>query len=240
VRSIRIVLVRPRNPNNIGAAARAMANFDLEDLAVVDPYEAVWRETQAAVGGEEVMRNARKLAMPEALADCHLVIGATTGRRRMLDIPMVTLPALGGFLEKRLAGSGRTAIMFGSEKTGLGNEELSRCHAWLNIPTSARAPSMNLGQAVAVISYELSRSGARKSGLESIPRPPAARQLEDLMERTLDVFQYLEYKKRVPRKSLETQLRQSILHWNMTRKDAALLQALFKRIGERLKNGPTR
>lgn len=154
----RIVLVRPRNPNNIGAAARAMANFGLDDLAVVDPYEPVWRETIAAVGAEEVMRRARRLSLEEALSGCALALGTTTARRRRIERPIVPLPELSRFLSGRdIAGERRVAVLFGQEKTGLSKETLLRCEAWLNIPTRPACPSLNLGQAVALVAYELSR-----------------------------------------------------------------------------------
>ena len=162
---VRIVLVRPRNPNNIGAAARAMANFGLDDLVVVDPYEPVWRETVAAVGGEKVMSGARKMSLEEAVADCAAVAGTTTVRRRRIDRPLLTLPELPAFLARSLGGGGpagrRAAILFGSEKTGLAREALSLCGAWVRIPTTPQSPSLNLGQAVAVTAYELSRIGKR-------------------------------------------------------------------------------
>ncbi len=163
MRSIRIVLVRPRNPNNIGAAARAMANFGLDDLVVVDPYEPVWRETVAAVGGERVMSGARKMPLEEAVAGCAAIVGATTARRRRVDRPLLILPRLPGFLRKRLGDSGRAAILFGSEKTGLSRAALERCAAWLKIPTTPEFPSLNLSQAVAVVAYELARKAAAAS-----------------------------------------------------------------------------
>jgi tRNA/rRNA methyltransferase len=159
---IRIVLVRPRNPNNIGAAARAMANFGLDDLVVVDPYEPVWRETVAAVGGEKVMSGARGMSLDEALAGCASTVGTTTARRRRVDRSLLILPELPGFLRERLGASGRAAILFGSEKTGLPRAALERCAAWIKIPTTPESPSLNLGQAVAVVAYELSRAGAKR------------------------------------------------------------------------------
>lgn len=156
----RVVLVRPRNPLNIGAAARAMANFGLEDLVVVAPYDPVWQETRSAVGAEDVVKSARAVnGLGEAIGDVALVVGTTTGARRNLDRDLISLQQLGGWLSGRKE-RGRAALLFGSEKTGLSNEQLSFCHALVRIPTAARQPSMNLGQAVAVCGYELVRSGA--------------------------------------------------------------------------------
>jgi tRNA/rRNA methyltransferase len=157
----RIILVRPRNPLNIGAAARAAANFGLRDFVVVQPYAPVWQETRAAVGAEEVIRSARAVdQLSEAIADANLVIGTTAGSRRNFDRDLVSLDLLPQWLESAWAGEHvRAALLFGSEKHGLTAEQLSCCHVVVRIPTGSDCPSMNLGQAVAVCAYELRRAG---------------------------------------------------------------------------------
>ncbi len=155
----RLVLVRPRNPLNIGAAARALANFGLQDLVVVAPYGPVWRETRSAVGAEEVLKSSRAFnTLEEALRDATWVVGTTSGQRRHLDLDLIPLTKFGAWLRRRRR-RGKAALLFGSEKTGLSNEDLSYCHALVRIPTARECPSMNLGQAVAVCCYELSRAG---------------------------------------------------------------------------------
>jgi len=152
---VRVVLVRARNPLNIGAAARAMANFGFRHLALVAPYEGAWQEARSAVGAEEVLAAAARFStLAEALADRTLVAGTTTGARRKLPGGLLTLPEL----PARIPPGARLALLFGSEKSGLSNEELSFCHFALRIPTVTDSPSMNLGQAVAVCCYELSRA----------------------------------------------------------------------------------
>jgi TrmH family RNA methyltransferase len=181
----RIVLVRPRNPLNIGAAARAMANFGFSDLVVVEPHEPVWRETRSAVGAEGIVRSARAVpGLKEAIADRTVVIGTTSGSRRNLDRELIPLDELGEWLRdgagkvmrggSARAGKGtrrRAALLFGSEKTGLSNDCLSHCHALLRIPTTPDCPSMNLGQAVALCCYELARfvAPADRSAVAAIP-----------------------------------------------------------------------
>ena len=164
----RIVLVRPRNPLNIGAAARALANFGLLEMAVVAPFEPTWEEARsAAVGAETVIASARAVpTLADAIDDATLVVGTTTGSRRNLGRELLPLPELAAWLRRRNA-SGRAALLFGSEKTGLSNEDMSHCHALVRIPTTLDCPSMNLGQAVAVCAYELVRAG-----IVSV-RPPA-------------------------------------------------------------------
>ena len=152
-----MVLVSPRNPLNIGAAARAMANFGFARLIVVAPYEPHWREAQAAaVGADDLLQNAMVTAtLAEAVADCTLVVGTGTRVHRKPEQPVVLLPALAPLVQKELARGGRVAVVFGPEKHGLTREDLSYCHVLVEIPTHPRQPSMNLGQAVAVCLYEL-------------------------------------------------------------------------------------
>lgn len=151
-----VVLVRPRDPNNIGAAARAMGNFGLTDLRVVDPYPPVWREAVSAVGVSDILQNARKFdTLDGALADTHFSLAATALKNRRAEQEIVILPHLNERLET--APAGLTALVFGNEKSGLSGEDIARCDAVLNIPTSAKQPSINLAQAVILTCYELSR-----------------------------------------------------------------------------------
>lgn len=158
--TVRIVLVRPRNPLNIGAAARAMANFGYSKLFVVSPYEPVWDEAVSAVGAEKIIGGATVVpSLQEAIAGCHFVLGTTSGQKRSLDRDIINLPDIRKSLEV-LPGMGSNfelGVVFGPEKTGLTNKHLARCNAILTVPTSPDTPSMNLGQAVAVCCYELSR-----------------------------------------------------------------------------------
>src|SRR5579885_2008915 len=122
---IRIVLVRPRNPLNIGAAARAMLNFGFDDLVVVAPYDLVWRESKAAAGAKQVLQLARAVDhLQESIQDCTFVIGTSSLSRRHVNMPVLGIEKFG---ELRGELEGRAAILFGSEKTGLSNADLSYC-----------------------------------------------------------------------------------------------------------------
>jgi TrmH family RNA methyltransferase len=155
-RQVDIVLVSPRNPLNIGAVARAMANFGFSQLTVVAPYEPNWREAQSAVGSEDLLQNARVAAtLAEAIGSATLVFGTGTLEPRRPEQPVVELPALVPIVRDELGRGGRVALVFGPEKHGLTRDDLSFCHRLLTIPTDDRQPSMNLGQAVAVCLYEL-------------------------------------------------------------------------------------
>ena len=181
-----MVLVSPRNPLNIGAVARALANFSFSRLTVVAPYEPHWREARSAVGAPELLQNAREtVSLAAAVADCTFVAGTGTRTHRKPEQPVLPLPEAGPIFAGQLAGGGRAALVFGPEKHGLTRDDLSYCHALIEIPTDARQPSMNLGQAVAVCLYELA-CGALQ-GIEpgqnelralspSRPTPPARRE----------------------------------------------------------------
>src|SRR5580700_2594652 len=155
--NLRVVLVATRNPLNMGAVARAMSNFGATRLRVVHPYEKACREARSAVGAAEVLRVAEECAsLEEAVADCGLVVGTTAIGNREIKHPLRSLDKAAPILRKRLAKE-RVAILFGSEKKGLSNEDLSYCHWLVHVPTRAEHASMNLGQAAAVCLWELAR-----------------------------------------------------------------------------------
>jgi tRNA/rRNA methyltransferase len=155
--NLRVVLVSARNPLNIGASARAMSNFGFSHLRVVNPYQVAFRKAVSAVGATSVMTEAQEFnTVAEATADCTLVVGTTAVRHRKLLHPFRRLEAGSTVIRKRLT-AGPVALLFGSEKFGLSNDDLSHCHWLMGIPTSDMNISMNLGQAVAVCLYDLIR-----------------------------------------------------------------------------------
>ncbi len=160
-----VALVRARNPNNIGAVARAMYGFGFGDLRVVSEYPVALEGARSAVDAAEVLASAREFSsVAEAVADCSLVVGTTAGGKRVQEHPLYSLAEGGALVRGHLAAaSHRVALLFGSEKTGLSREELSYCNWTMTIPMFERAgvrrPSMNLGQAAAVCLYELVRGG---------------------------------------------------------------------------------
>ena len=151
-----VVLVRPRNPLNIGAAARAMANFGFSHLSVVAPFAPTWREARSAVDSQDVLVNAVESAtLGDAIAGATLVVGTGSLQYRKPEQRVVPLPLLAPLVDQELARGGRVALVFGPEKHGLTRDDLSWCHLLVEIPTAPGQPSMNLGQAVAVCLYEL-------------------------------------------------------------------------------------
>jgi len=232
--TLRFVLVNPRNPLNIGAAARAMGNFGFTDLAVVKPFAPVWQETKSAVGAETIIQNAQSYeTLEDATAGCSLVVGTTAVRERCRDRPVVDLPQLKPWLAKEFPSAltgASIALVFGPEKTGLSAEHLACCHFWLTIPTHPNCPSMNLGQSVALCSYEWARAlDAFRPGTPSDTRTDATvaqrRRLAQHAEDVMDAVGYLPF---MSPEEKTTKIRDKLLHWRIRRQDVALLHGLFR------------
>jgi tRNA/rRNA methyltransferase len=190
---LRVVLVATRNPLNLGAAARAMSNFGFLRLRVVNPYQVAFREARSATDAAPLLAQAEEYkSVAEAVADCSLVAGTTAGRSRELHHPLRRLEEGARLIRRRLR-SGRVALLFGSEKRGLSNQDLSHCHWLLRIPTREAHASMNLGQAVAVCLYELARETRTLVGPERIRAATSgeAERLTGLLLETLAASGYL-------------------------------------------------
>lgn len=173
--SIRIVLSRPTHPGNIGAAARAMKNMGLRDLALVAPERFPDPEATAlAADADDVLRTAHVHAtLDQAIADCGLVIG-TSARNRRIDWPMLGPRDCAQRLVAA-AAHGPVALLFGQERTGLTNDELDRCQYVVTIPTSSAYSSLNLAAAVQILAYEIfTASEAGNAGsTDGREQPPA-------------------------------------------------------------------
>ncbi len=171
-----------------------MSNFGFAELRLVNPYEVAFREARSAVKAQHVLAEAREYgSLAEAVADCSLVVGTTSIGHRALEHPLRRLEYAGRLIAKKLGGSS-VALLFGSEKFGLSNEDMSHCHWLLRIPTREEHGSMNLGQAVAVCLYEIIRNpqAAKKS---PEPRQPAdagdLERLTELLEEVLELSGYV-------------------------------------------------
>jgi TrmH family RNA methyltransferase len=160
-----VVLVRTRNPLNIGSIARVMSNFGIFDLRLVQPFEPSFREARSAVGAAQLLQEAKVFeTIGEAVADCALVIGTSAIRGRELHQRVEVLPR-GAALVRAALKRQRAALVFGSEKTGLSSQDLSHCNLLLRIPTREEHVSLNLAQAVAITLYEISRSVGKAPAL---------------------------------------------------------------------------
>jgi tRNA/rRNA methyltransferase len=233
---IQVVLVSPRNPLNIGAAARAMANFAFSHLSVVAPFEAHWREAQSAIGAEELLQSAKHAkSLAEAIADCALVIGTGTLAHRKAEQPVISLPELGSRVRSELALGSRIALLFGSEKRGLTRHDLSYCHLLTVIPTDTQQPSMNLGHAVAVCLYELAARAEShpdpsfESTAKTGPPPVTSGELDRLAGVIEEVMLAAGYSPQEMRAANRHDLRLLLRRLEMNGPDARRALGLFRR-----------
>jgi tRNA/rRNA methyltransferase len=239
--SLEVVLVSPRNPLNIGAAARAMANFGLRRLAVVAAFDPTWREARSAIGAPDQLLNAVESAtLAEAVADRTLVVGTGTLARRKPEQRVVLLPELAPLVAQELARGGRVALVFGPEKHGLTREDLSWCHILVEIPTDPLQPSMNLGQAVAVCLYELTRQA--DPAPDSPPATPVpsstsatpSGRLELLAGVIEEAMRAADYSPRAMQPANRHDLRLMLRRLTLSAQDTRRILGLFRRILWRL------
>lgn len=232
---LKLILVRPRNPDNIGAAARAMANFGLSELALVQPFASDWKEAAevwrreasvSAIDAMDVINSAKIFdSIPEAAADCSLLLGTSSLHRAIPGRDVLLLSEAPDYI----AGCpGKTGILFGPEKTGLTKEHLSFCGALINIPTRENQPSMNLGQSVAVIAYELAARG-------TVLKPSAQREVRGQepiqIERTVKLICGKLRREHGPHWGEEAQvraIRQGLLDARLTRGAMSALRLLLE------------
>lgn len=232
---LRVVLVSTRNPLNIGAAARAMSNFGFLHLRVVNPYDPAFREARSAVGASKVLTRAKTFAsVAEAVADCVLVVGTTAACGRELQHPLRRLEHGSRAIRKQLA-SGRVALLFGSEKRGLSNHDLSYCHWLMRIPTSEQNFSMNLGQAVAVCLYELIRNPKAVSNTEN-SKPASARDFDRITDLLLEAMSASGYLKRRPIADVDERIRRMIHRLNIPERDTVPWLGILRQILWKLKS----
>jgi tRNA/rRNA methyltransferase len=226
---LRIVLVAARNPLNIGAAARAMSNFGFLRLRVVNPYEVAFREARSAVGASAVLASAEEYeSVAEAVADCRLVVGTTAAGRRELQHPLRRLE-YGARLIRQQLGSGRVALVFGSEKVGLSNQDLSHCHWLMRVPTRADHTSMNLGQAVAVCLYELVRD-ARAAGQPQKPEPATAGEVERITAVLLEALRASGYMSPRSAAPTEEKVRRLVRRLQLSAGDAEVWLGMLRQL----------
>lgn len=225
-----VVLVRPRNPLNIGAAARAMSNFGTRHLRLVNPYAAGFREARSAVGASALLNNAQEFhSVAAAVADCSLVVGTTAVRNRALQQPVRRLNKQSGSAIRTALRSGKVAVLFGSEKIGLTNADFTHCHWLLTIPTEEQHISMNLGQAVAVCLFGLSRNVVDDTIPEQI-EPVASGEIEKITQGLYEALKISGYVKPGNDVVSERKVRRLLLRFNLQAMDAKVLLGMVRQI----------
>ena len=255
-----IVLVRARNPQNIGAVARAMHDLGYADLRIVNEYPVPFQAAKSAVNASSVLNAAGEFTgLTAALADCTLVFGTTAVGERALEHPLHTLRDAAVRMRERVTADPRIkiALLFGSEKTGLTNEELSHCHALLTIPmntlTADRHLSMNLGQAAAVCLYEIANMPPAESPAAAEPADTGSAEaasaegahaacggdLERLTAMLQEVLDSTGYTRRHPANSREANVRRLVRRMHLTGLDAAVWTGVFRQVLHGMQSGPS-
>lgn len=215
---------------NIGATARALSNFGFSSLRLVDSYRPSLEEAKSAVGvSSQLVREAREFAtLAEAIADCELVVGTAGREHRESRVPVEPLE-LGARAIRDCRGD--VALLFGSEKRGLSNDDLSFCHRLIHIPTHPAQDSMNLGQAVAVCLYELIRRDDRTA-----PQAPTRASSEQLDFLTARLNEILEASGYIHSPGVETKTRRLIRRLDLSAHDAEAVLGMLRQIRWRLEN----
>ena len=223
-------MVATRNPVNLGAAARAMVNFGFSRLRVVNPYEVAFREARSAVGAAPLLRTAKEYrSVGDAVADCRLVVGTTSVGHRELQHPVRRLEYGARLILKALAG-GPVALLFGSEKFGLSNEDLSHCRWLMRIPTTSPNLSMNLGQAVSLCLYELAREPKAATVRPEKIQPASEAENEQFTALLLEALKVSGYINPVTAGSTEQKVRRLVRRLNIAGRDAPVLLGMLRQI----------
>jgi len=207
-----------------------MSNFGALNLRVVHPFELAFREARSAIGpAADVLARAEEFAsVADAVADCALVVGTTAIQHRDLQHPLHTLREGAVEIQQRLAQA-NVAIVFGSEKTGLGNSDLGHCNWLMHIPTRNEHLSMNLGQAVAITLYELSRDSKALPTVVS-EAPATAAELERLTAVLLEALQISGYATPATLAATEEKGRRMVRRLDLSARDAEVLLGMLRQI----------
>ena len=219
-----------------------MHDFGFRHLRVVNEYGVPFAAARSAVDASDVLAGATEFgSVAEAVADCALVVGTTAVGERALQHPLHALPEAAAEINEVLGRGARVALLFGSEKTGLSNDELSHCHSLLTIPMqqyeNLRHPSMNLGQAVAVCLYELVREAGAHVGTDA-PASAAAGEVERLTLLLTEVLEKTGYTRRHPANCDEARIRRLVLRMGITAADAPVWMGILRQVLWKLRDLP--
>lgn len=207
-----------------------MSNFGFTDLRLVNPYDLAFKEARSAVRSHYILEQAQVVTtIQQATTGCTHAIGTTALGNRDLHVPLIRLERAARLMRGQLKTSS-VALLFGSEKFGLSNEDLSHCQWITRIPTREEHGSMNLGQAVAICLYELRRDAAA-ARVAFEPRAPApAEELERLTGVLLDVLARSGYVQDRSAASAELKTRRLVRRFRLSASDAGVWTGMFRQV----------
>jgi len=245
VRDVRMVLVNPSHPGNIGGAARAMKTMAVNQLVLVSPRNypdprAVWR----AAGARDLLESAIIVeTLDDALADCDLIVG-TSARDRRIPWPLVDAHECAKKIYEEPQSS-KIAILFGREDRGLKNDELNRCHLHVHVPTSDAYSSLNLAMAVQILSYELRMRSLQVDDSQPNPVADTTDQWDEPFASGADVERFHEHLAETlvdidffdpdQPKQLLTRLRRLFVRVRLDRMEINILRGILSTVQEKVK-----
>lgn len=231
-----IVLVEPQMGENIGAAARAMLNCGLTDLRLVRPRDG-WPNQKAiasAAGADQVIETAKVYRnTAEAVADLHRVY-ATTARRRDMVKPVYTPTAAAEEMRAEVALGHGVGVLFGRERSGLANPDVTRAHGVVTAPLNPAYSSLNLGQSVLLIAWEWLKAGDATPAIEHTTgdsTPAALASVEGLLnhlDAELDAAEF--YRSRDQRPAMQQNLRNVFARARLTEQETQTLRGVVARM----------
>ena len=242
--TVRVVLVEPTHPGNIGAVARAMGNMGVRDLSMVRPVDFRVEEARVrSAKNEEILANAYECeSLAEAIRDCSFVIG-TSARVRSIGWPNLTPREA----MRQVAGASdqgeKVALVFGPESAGLSNSQIDQCDILVRIPVSDSAPSINLAGSVLILLYEL-----RVIQLESLvgdtepdeqkpkrkeDRMATQKQIQGFFEHLFEVMENVEFISGNPRDILKRKIRRIFLRPGLTEDEVNILRGFLKSVNKK-------
>jgi len=227
------VLVEPQMGENIGAAARAMLNFGLSGLRLVNPRDG-WPNERAgamAAGASMVIDQTRVFeTTADAIADCNYVL-ATTARPREALIPVLEPAEAANALKLRVERGEICAVLFGGERSGLSNDDVMRADTIVSIPVNPAFASINLAQAALIVAYEWARADGRKSlAAELYDAAPASKEnferLIDHLIQELDASGYFLVPDKRP--TVERNIKAALTRAGMTEAEVRTFRGVIK------------
>ncbi|MDP6688264.1 MAG: RNA methyltransferase [Alphaproteobacteria bacterium] len=235
-----VILVRPQMGENIGAAARAMKNFGLDELRIVEPRDGWPNEKAIAMSSraDDILAGAALFDdTAAAVSDLHTVY-ATTARSREMEKPCLTPREAVAHMRTRLAQGQKIGILFGGEKAGLSNDDTTLAHSIIQIPANPAFSSLNLGQAVLLLAYEWFTSGPLPDAIVAGDSLPASRDelafFENRLEEELSRKGFLKPPEKRPSmmRNLRNIFRRADLTGQEVRSLHGVISALIRRDGE--------
>jgi tRNA/rRNA methyltransferase len=215
-----------------------MSNFGFTQMRLVHPYDVAFKEARSAVKSQYILENAQLFAtVSEAVADCSLVVGTTAGGRRDLHLPLHRLEAAGELLREHLSAEQPAALLFGSEKFGLSNEDMSHCQWLLRIPSREEHGSINLGQAVAICLYELRRDAQAAAQRFAPVEMAPGQDYERLTSLLLETLSHSGYVNPTTSESTELKVRRLVRRLGLPAADTDMWLGIFRQILWKAKKG---